>query len=176
MIDGVSSESNHAGEGDDLVRIVVRARRIAGWYLHRQGIPEEDAEDLIQQTLLVLMLKHREVRNPDAWVIGTLRNKCRRYWRLRREAPVGGLEFETLESASPPLPPDQERADLRRDLEAALARLPERCRTVLRYRYGLGFRASEIADLLEWPAANVRKTASRCLRTLQRELSMHRTE
>lgn len=156
--------------------MVVRARRIAGWYVHRQGIPVEDAEDLIQQTLLVLMVKHRDVRSPDAWVIGTLRNKCRRYWQLRREDPVGGLEAETLEAAAPPLPPDQERDDLRRDLEAALARLPERCRTVLRYRYGLGFRAQEIADLLEQPAANVRKTASRCLRTLQRELAMRRPE
>lgn len=156
--------------------MAVRARRIAGWFVRRQGIPEEDSEDLIQQTLLVLMLKHREVRNPDAWVIGTLRNKCRRYWRLRRDHPVDGVEDETLEAAMPPLPPDQERSDLRRDLEAALSRLPERCRLVLRYRYGLGFRASEIADLLECPAATVRKTASRCLRTLQRELSMRRAE
>ena len=155
---------------------MVRARRIAGWYVHRQGIPREDAEDLIQQTLLVLMLEHRNVRNPDAWVIGTLRNKCRRYWRRRHEDRVGGLEPEMLEAAAPPLPLDQERGDLRRDLEAALARLPERCRTILRYRYGLGLRAREIADLLEQPAANVRKTASRCLRTLQRELAMRRPE
>jgi RNA polymerase sigma factor (sigma-70 family) len=152
--------------------MTVRARRLAGWFVRRQGIPEEDAEDLIQQALLVLVLKHREIRSPDAWVIGTLRNKCRRYWRSRRESPVHGLEDEILDAVLPPFPPDQERSDLRRDLEAAIAALPERCRLVLRYRYGLGFRASEIAKLLDCPAANVRKTTSRCLRTLQRQLGM----
>lgn len=155
---------------------MVRARRLAGWYLRRQEVPPEDAEDIVQQTLLVLVLKHREVRHPDAWVIGTLRNKCRRYWRARRDVPLDALEARALEAALPPLPPDQERSDLRRDLELALARLPARCREVLRYRYGLGFRAQEIAELLECPAANVRKTASRCLQTLQRELAMRRAE
>ena len=176
VIDAAGPRSQRVQENEELVRLVVRARRLAGWYLRRQSIATEDAEDLIQQTLLALMLKHREVRNPDAWVIGTLRNKCRQYWRRRRDSPIDGLEDETLESALPPLPPDQELTDLRRDLEIALSRLPERCRQVLRYRYGLGFRATEIADLLKCPAANVRKTASRCLRTLQRELSMHRSD
>lgn len=170
MIDAAPPQSARARENEELIRLVVRARRLAGWFLRRQQVPPEDAEDMVQQTLLVLVLKHREVRHPDAWVMGTLRNKCRRYWRTRRDVPIDALEARALEAALPALPPDQERSDLRHDLELALARLPPRCREVLRYRYGLGLRAQEIAELLDCPAANVRKTASRCLRTLQREL------
>lgn len=174
MIDAVPPQPTRSRGSEELGRLVVRARRLAGWYVRRQGIPPEDAEDLVQQTLLVLVLKHREVRHADAWVLGTLRNKCRQYWKARRDVPLDGLDARVLENLLPPLPPDQERSDLRRDLELALARLPVRCREVLRYRYGLGFRAQEIADLLDCPAANVRKMASRCLRTLQRELAMRR--
>lgn len=176
MIDAVATGAGSVQEHEELVRLVVRARRIATWFFRRQRIPEEDAEDLIQQTLLVLVVKRHEIRNPDAWVIGTLRNKCRRYWRSRREQRVDRLEDESLRAPVLSLPPEQERADVRRDLELALSRLPERCRLVLRYRYGLGFRASEVAELMKCPAATVRKTASRCLRALQRELGAQRVE
>jgi len=44
--------------------------------LRRARIPEQDADDLIQDTLLALVTHWRSVRNPNAWVGGVLRKHC----------------------------------------------------------------------------------------------------
>ena len=157
---------------DSLRELLVRVRPRALWLLGRYRIPAADAEDLMQQTVLAFLIRHEEVREPEAWVLGTLRNQCLRFWRLRRQRAVEPLEESLGERLAAPEPAEHELADLRHDLELALARLPERCRTVLRHRYGLGFRATELAELLDRPAATVRKLASRCLRALARELEV----
>jgi RNA polymerase sigma factor (sigma-70 family) len=59
---------------------------------------------------------------------------------------------------------------LRQDLQRILARLPERCRSVLVLRYGLGYRSREVADLLGYQPSSIRKVTSRCIAALTREL------
>lgn len=152
----------------DLLR---RLRPRVLWLLGRHRIPPQDGDDLVQQTLLALIGKYGEVRDPEAWVLGTLRHKCLRYWR-RSATLFERVEEEVLEQTAPAEAPGQELADLRHDLEAALARLPERCRRILRQRYALGYRATEIAEALGYPPATVRKITSRCLRALARELGV----
>lgn len=153
---------------DELLR---RLRPRVLWLLGHHRIPPQDGDDLLQQTLLALLGKYGEVRNPEAWVLGTLRHKCLRYWRSRSAAALfDPLEEEALEGRAPAEAPGQELAELRHDLEAALARLPERCRRILRQRYALGYRATEIAEDLGYPPATVRKITGRCLRALAREL------
>ena len=155
----------------DLRELLPRVRGRALRLLAHYRIPAADADDLLQQAFLALLCKTDHVRHPEAWILGTLRNKCRRYWRGRREHALDGLAEEALEAILPAAGPEQEHDDLRRDLEVLLARVPERCRTILRYRYVLGLRATEVAALLGCPASSVRQTASRCLRALHRELA-----
>lgn len=158
-------------DGVDLAELVRVLRPRALRLLAQHRIPGQDADDLLQQALLALVCKYDHVRNPEAWLLGTLRNKCRRYWRGRRERPVHCLDDEALESVLPPAPPEQESRDLRRDLEQVLARVPERYRAILRYRYVLGLRATEVAELLGCPASTVRQVTSRCLKALHRQLA-----
>jgi RNA polymerase sigma-70 factor (ECF subfamily) len=136
----------------------------------RYGIPPEDGEDLLQQALLALLYKQHSIQSPEAWLLGTLRNTCLRYWRSRRLAPVEAVAHDRLEWLSGAAPPSQEIGDLRRDLEAVLGRLPTRCRDVLKLRYALGFRTREVAEVTGYRASNVRKITSRCLQALEREL------
>ena len=59
---------------------VPRAKAIVGFH----SIPPQDREDLVQQTYLTYLRRHEEVRNPQAWLAGTLRQRCLLFWRSRR--------------------------------------------------------------------------------------------
>lgn len=169
MIAAHAATSPEPGEAE-IAGLLRRVRPRALWLLRYHRIPPQDADDLLQQTMLVFLYKHAGVRDPEAWVLGTLRHKCLRYWRNRRLQQLDPVGEEAMEQAIPAGSTGQEIAELRHDLELALARLPERCRRVLRQRYGLGYRATEIAESLGYPAATVRKISSRCLQALAREL------
>jgi DNA-directed RNA polymerase specialized sigma24 family protein len=48
----------------------------------------------------------------------------------------------------------------------AFSRLPERCRTVLRLRYGLGYEPKEVADRLGYSRLSIGKVTNRCFKAL----------
>ena len=60
---------------------VARLEKGARAYLRRHRLPPEDADDILQQTLLVFLIKHDEIYNPEAWMRGALRKRCQFYWR-----------------------------------------------------------------------------------------------
>lgn len=138
--------------------------------LSRYQVPAEDAEDVLQDTLLTLLYKWDSVHNPEAWLIGTLRRRCIMYWRHRRSRLHEAVDEAILELIAEGDSPSQETAMLRRDLEMTLAQLPSRCRAMLRLRYGLGLKPDEIAERLGYRQSSVRKVANRCLAALARQL------
>ena len=73
-------------------------------------------------------------------------------------------EVETLEHFAEP--PPQKTAELHLDVNRAFARLPERCRTVLRLRYGLGYEPKEVADQLGYSRLSIGKVTNRCFKAL----------
>ncbi len=133
-------------------------------------IPEVDAEDLLQETLVALVFKWESVRNPKAWLLSTLRNRCVLYWRQKDEAVYETVDAAILDVLAGPQSPPQERSDLRHDLNAAIARLPRRCRDLLRLRYGLGAKSSEAAEELGYESEGMRNLTTRSLVLLSREL------
>jgi RNA polymerase sigma factor (sigma-70 family) len=66
--------------------------------------------------------------------------------------------------------PEQESSDLRFDLEALLSALPERCRSILRLRYGLGCSTAEAAERTGYCKSSIRKVTRRCLAELTQQL------
>ena len=50
----------------------------------RYRIPREDAEDLMQQTLLAFLQKRDGIDCPDAWLLGAYRRECLMYLRRRQ--------------------------------------------------------------------------------------------
>ncbi len=136
----------------------------------RFRLPVEDAEDVLQETFLDLVYKQDEIYNAEAWVLAAVRNRCIVYWRRRRRQLWEAVDAAVLELFAAPHPPSQEAVDLRRDLERVLARLPQRCRSVLALRYGLGYRSQEVAERLGYRPSSIRKVTSRCVAALSREL------
>ena len=136
----------------------------------RFRIPEQDAEDLMQQALLIYLRKRHTVRNPETWLVGTLRNRCLKYWRARRRSLYTAIDSAILETVASDGAPGQERSDMRRDLEGAMGRLRPRCRSILGLRYGLGCEPRETARRLGYKESSIYKLMERCLAALSSQL------
>ena len=80
------------------------------------------------------------------------------------------MDTAILESVAEPRRPAQETADLVHDLEAAIDRLPDRCRELLRLRYRVGYAPPEAARRLGYAPSGIYKILERCLTALTREL------
>ncbi len=138
--------------------------------LSQYRIPSEDAEDVLQQSLLALLYQWERVRDPESWLFGTVKRHCFMYWRMRRRRIYSAVDSTILEWLSEPLAPSQERADLLNDLENLIDRLPTRCRSLLRLRFRLGYEPLEVARKLGYRASSIGKITTRCLAALSREL------
>jgi RNA polymerase sigma factor (sigma-70 family) len=134
-------------------------------------VPPQDSEDIVQQALLALLYQRQAIRDPESWLMGTLRNKCLLYWRERRRKLYDAVDAAMLECLAEPLAPEQEDADVRRDLAMAIDRLSGRCRTLLALRYSQGYEPPELAQRLGYSPTSISKTTNRCLAALTRELT-----
>lgn len=154
------------------VALLAAVRHRVERLLVRYRIPSQDGEDLVQQAVVALLYRQNEIRDPEAWFLGTLRNKCRLYWRDRHRfgepIPCEGLGGWSAR------PPEQERRELRRDLERAIADLPPRCKNVLRLKYGFGFAADEMAEALGYRPSSIQKVTARCLSALAQRIEASR--
>ncbi|HEV3456827.1 MAG TPA: sigma-70 family RNA polymerase sigma factor [Thermoanaerobaculia bacterium] len=134
-------------------------------------VPPQDTEDIVQQALLALVYQRQAIRDPESWLMGTLRNKCLLYWRERRRKLYDAVDAAVLECMAEPMAPEQEGADVRRDLAMAIDRLPGRCRALLSLRYSHGYEPPELARRLGYSPTSISKTTNRCLAALTRELT-----
>jgi RNA polymerase sigma factor (sigma-70 family) len=161
-------EPSHPAESFDdfLRRVEPRLKRLLSTY----RIPTDDAEDVLQQTLLALLYQWERVRDPECWLLGSLRRNCLMYWRTHRRKIYSSVDTSLLEWLSEPVAPSQERTDLLSDLENLIGRLPSRCRSLLQLRFRLGYETPEIAERLGYRESSIGKITTRCLAALSREL------
>jgi len=138
--------------------------------LWRHRIPLQDADDLLQETFLIMVSKSGSIRNPEAWLLATLANRCIIYWRKHRSRLWDLVDSTILELLAEAETPAQERCDLRADLDTLLNQLPDRCRSVLRLRYGLGCSTAEAAERTGYRQSSIRKVTHRCLAALSERL------
>jgi RNA polymerase sigma factor (sigma-70 family) len=154
----------------DLKDLLGRLRSEADRIRLRYGVQREDAEDLLQQTLLAFVQKRSGIDCPEAWLLGAFRRECLMFLRRRQRRLYDAVDTTLLEACAPAHAPTQEQSQLLRDVESAIDRTPSRCRSLLRLRYRLGFATDEIAEKLGYRATSVRKIASRCLAALTRQV------
>jgi RNA polymerase sigma factor (sigma-70 family) len=155
----------------ELETLLERCRPQLSRVLFRFRVPHQDAEDLLQETVLILISKWDSVRCPEAWLVATLRNRCIIYWRRRRARIYEAMDQALLEVLAELAPPPQERTDLRCDLAEALGRLEPRQRSLLELRYRWGCTSQEAGDRLGHGAASVRKMTQRSIARLTADLA-----
>lgn len=139
--------------------------------LFRYRIPTQDAEDLLQETFVILVSKWGSIHSPEAWLEATLRNRCVIYWRKRRARIYELVDDAVLEMLASAQPPEQEQSHLRRDLAHALEGLAPHHRQLLHLRYGLGCTSEEAGERMGFASGSVRKMTQRSLAQLERELT-----
>jgi RNA polymerase sigma factor (sigma-70 family) len=117
--------------------------------LRAYRVPALDSEDLVQDALLVLVTKWAEIRDPETWLIGTVRFLCRNYVRQQLRSKTVVADPEQLEQLAGAAPGGgQEECDVRVDLERLARALGPRQRRLLRLVVGLGLDGRELARVL----------------------------
>lgn len=132
------------------------------------------AEDVVQDVFTRLCARDRLPAGDAAlpYARAAVVNGCRSALRRRSLSRRVGArqEASAVELAYGSAEDEVVRAEDRRVVLLALARLPRRRREVLVLRYWLGLTESEIASTLDISVGTVRSTAARGLAALAREL------
>jgi RNA polymerase sigma-70 factor, ECF subfamily len=168
------------GDADSFNQLVLRWERPIYALAYRVIGREEDARDVCQETFLRAFRALSGFRGQakfSSWLYRIALNLCRDWVRRQRRTPVVALpeDVDVIELAASrePSEPIEElvaRRDLTREVEKAMARLPEEQRTaiILKEYHGLTFQ--EIADLVGCPLSTVKTRLYQGLTVLRREL------
>ncbi len=117
-----------------------------------------EAEDLVQDSFVEVSRRLDEIRKPGAYLRSAVVSRCRSALRRRR-----------VMAMHPPEPPAGLASDAG-ELWDVLAKLPEDQRIAVVLRYYGGYKASEIATIVDMPGATVRSHLKRGLTALRKEL------
>ena len=147
-----------------LERLRPRLHRLLAVY----RVPPEEAEDLLQETVLITLSRWQDLEDVEGWILVTLRNLCVIHTRHRRRQRLCPMDPQLLEALSDPLAPPQERAEVWWDFERLVPDLGEKERQLLTLRYGQGLTPEEVALELGYKPASIRKLLSRAVARLQR--------
>jgi RNA polymerase sigma factor (sigma-70 family) len=93
------------------------------------------------------------------------------YWRRRRRRIYQAVDTAILETLAEPTASEQQAIEFSHDMGHVLEQLPNRCRSVLELRYGLGCRPAETAERLGYRSSSIYKILERCLAALSRSLT-----
>ncbi len=161
------------GDEEALVTLFRQSRRAVTALITRNSGTERDAEEVLQESLVVLWERirqgrYRHVARLETFLYATARNLwLRRLARARREAP---LDLDASESAADdPSPLDRLiESEESAMVSKALSRLGEPCRTLLGLFYWEEASMEEIAARLGFANAETAKSKKyQCKKTLQ---------
>jgi RNA polymerase sigma-70 factor (ECF subfamily) len=160
----------------ELARLYATARRLVG----------DDAEDVVQETLLRAYKSFLQLVDEDAagaWLTSILVNCCRDHWRAlgRRvqEVELGDVEefslFRTIADEDPFPYSDSVHLDFLQqfgteDVRAVLASLPEMYRVPLVLVHMAGYHVKEVAYMLHVPLGTMLARLHRGRKLFEREL------
>ena len=168
-----------AGDERAFRRLVEPYRRALDVHCYRMLGSAQDAEDLVQETLLRAWraLDRFEPRVQfQTWLYRIATNACldELERRPRRPEPLDPFPDQPSDEAAAPIYDPAARYAIREGMELALLRaiqeLPGRQRAVLIFRDVLGWTAPEVAELLDSTVASVNSGLQRARATIDRHL------
>lgn len=149
-----------------------------------------DAEDLYQEAWLRIMKKLPEkvdMQSIKSWIFTIVINlnrdelrkkRVRRLFIFQKSRALGADEvFPFLEDKSLSDPSNEaNHEELGKNINQALARLPDRQRRVFILKEIAGFRQAEISDILSVPVGTVKSLMYRAVKQLRQELSKYKVK
>ena len=153
MNEAIVQESDHpviVADGSSL--LPQERERLVRFCLRLTG-NADDAEDLVQETLLEAWRHAGQLRDPERtvpWLFGIARNVYLRWARKRNRSPhvANDHAVETIAEAGDDVEMDLERSELAELLDRALAMVPESTRRLLADRYVQDLSQAAIAERL----------------------------
>jgi RNA polymerase sigma-70 factor (ECF subfamily) len=161
------------GDGRAFDALVTRYMRRAFSVAYRVLGQREDAEDLVQDTFLVVLQRIDTFQPGRAFAPWFFRILVNRGLNARKARALRSVDEipETASSSGPSPEREAERAELRDRLRAALAELPERQRLVVELFELEGFAGPEIAEIMEISDGTVRWHLHEARKALRRTLA-----
>jgi RNA polymerase sigma factor (sigma-70 family) len=159
------------GEQEAWDGLVARYGRLVWAVARGYDLPGSDASDLSQTVWLRLVENLDAIKEPErlgSWLATTARREAVRLLRRRnREIPDEHQEEQSDQGKDGP-EETAVAADEHAQMRAALERLPERCRNLLRVIAASDeANYSEVAAALGMPVGSIGPTRSRCLERLR---------
>ncbi|HJQ38043.1 MAG TPA: sigma-70 family RNA polymerase sigma factor [Thermoanaerobaculia bacterium] len=139
---------------------------LLGIAVDRFGIPYADAETLVQEIFLQLLLHASRVRDRRAWLIGAVYNASKGY--LRSAQRVQPLPGNASSAADPRYVRVEEQWPAELAVREVFERMTPRCQLALRLRYIEGHTLPSIARLLDTTTGYATKLVNRCLEAAHR--------
>ncbi|HSS44023.1 MAG TPA: sigma-70 family RNA polymerase sigma factor [Thermoanaerobaculia bacterium] len=135
-------------------------------YARSRGIGVEDAEDILQDTLLQLLRQRPSIRNPNGFFFAVFRARCARF-QGSHQASRALFSTESPAREVMPRGADPEEIDERVALREALREVSSLCRRLLCAYYieGQSLREAALTSTLAYSGAS--NTIHRCLRRLR---------
>lgn len=140
--------------------------RLSVFFARRLGGSGGEAEDLVQETLVAIHTRREtyDRRQPfTPWLFAIARYKLADHFRRAGRRATAPLDEASLEIA---VEGGAAAADARRDVETALAALPERTRALLRLLKIEGASIAEAAERFDMSEGAVKVAAHRAMKRL----------
>lgn len=143
--------------------------RLRGYFrglLRRSNLSLEEAEDLVQETLITIHIKrHTYDRSLPVtpWVFAIARRRHIDHWRRTRGSARLTVDLRIEDLA---VPSDAADADATLDLEALLARLPPRTREAVRWLKLEGHSVAEVSSRTGTTPGALKVSVHRALKSL----------
>jgi RNA polymerase sigma factor (sigma-70 family) len=149
-----SVEVGELADGDKFARFYDYTVRLIEHHLRRQGAGYEEAQDLAQDTMLILYRKRAEIGRPVAYALATAHRVFIRHRTLR----ISQLEYTISDELWDSFATLDDLGEVEQTgVLRVIASLPGQQGRVLALRYD-GYTPGEIAQLLDTTANNVRVT------------------
>ena len=168
---GPSPSSEAAGEvmpvgPEQIETLYLTHRRLLMFVGCRKfGVPEEDAEALIQDVFLSYMQSAPRIVKVRAWLVAAMCNASRYYWRSRGRLEALPEDYD--QTSDPALDGAAEQWALKISVQQAVGYLDPRCREVLSLHHLEGRSASDVAGLLDTTLRYAEKLIHNCLKRLR---------
>lgn len=146
-------------------------------YLRYRNVPDEQAEDLVQQAF-VTVWERRETLRDDGSVRGLLFRIAysRALNHFRDTARLERSETDEFEGSAPAPDLHAESRFIRERLQAAVAALPERRRAVFELCMLEGLSYREASEALDISVKTVENQMAHALRAVRAALAVHRED
>ncbi|HVT60487.1 MAG TPA: sigma-70 family RNA polymerase sigma factor [Thermoanaerobaculia bacterium] len=153
--------------GTGLLAVLEESRPALVRLFSKRGVPLADAEDILQETMVVMVERWERIKEPERYLFGTVRRLISLLIRRRQRARCVRLEGAELGAAGVVGSPAR-AVESREDARRLLARLPRRAGRIVEMRYGQELTIWEIGAALGLAPSGVRKIAGRQLERLRR--------